>query len=84
MRKLAALTVFGFTAFMMLSCKPKDEKACEKLQKFVDNGKYSMEECKKDMEKVKKDCKNADAVFECLASKEKESDLKECEKKCEK
>ncbi|MDX9719322.1 MAG: hypothetical protein RBU37_01145 [Myxococcota bacterium] len=74
-----------FASVSLLSaCKTPEEKVCGHLQGFVDDGSYSEGECQKDIGRIKEKCSNAEAIFECFLTKDKEEQLRECEKKCEK
>ena len=83
MKALVTLVVLA-VALALGGCKKgtSDDDLCAHLGKFVDNGTYSKEECKKDLEGMKKDCKSWDAFVECAMSKNTEDALNECEAKC--
>ena len=71
-------------ALTVSACKSPEEKVCDHMKKFVDDGKYTDAECEKDKEKFKKRCKDPEKYFECLLTKNDEKALKECESSCEK
>ena len=84
MKKLAALFVVCAIPMLAAACKTPEQKLCDHLITFVDNGKYSKEECEKDKEKFGKKCKDPNKYYECLLTKKDEKSLKECESSCEK
>ena len=83
MKTLVTLVVLSL-ALALGGCKKgaSDDDLCAHLGKFVDNGTYAKEECKKDIEKMKPDCKNWDEYAACLMSKNAENELESCESKC--
>lgn len=83
MKKLALLLTLAAIPVLVTACKSPEEKICDHLKKFVDDGKYSDEECSKDKEKFKKRCKDPNKYFECLLTKNDEKSLKECDSSCE-
>jgi hypothetical protein len=76
------IALLGLALLASTGCKNKEEKVCEHLKGFVDNGNYSAEECKGDLADYKKNCSNPDDIFDCFLAAGKEDDLDKCEEKC--
>jgi|MudIll2142460700_1097286.scaffolds.fasta_scaffold898344_2 polyhydroxyalkanoate synthesis regulator phasin len=78
--------VLAFAFALGTGCKSKEEKVCNHLINTIkiDEGKYSADECKKDVDKLKEKCKNPDVVFDCTLEAKNEEDVGKCWDKCEK
>ena len=68
------------------SCSSKEEKLCDHLinEAKVDDGKYSEEECKKDIEKLKEKCSNSGDIMGCALDAKDEKAAGDCWDKCKK
>ena len=84
MKIALALLVSCALLLGLAGCKSKEEKVCAHMKTFVDDGNYSDGECMKDLNNIKEKCANADEVLDCLLTKDKEEQLRECESKCTK
>lgn len=85
-------TVLSFVAAALtigaIGCKgaPTQDAVCENMAKFMDEGKYTKEECTKDLNKhVVEKCSNVDEVYKCLMEAKDESGVEKCaESTCKK
>ncbi len=67
----------------LVGCKSLEEKVCNHLGEFVDDGDYDVEECMSDIGELKEECANYEEVMNCLLEKDSEGDLRECNQLCE-
>lgn len=88
--KLQGILVAAGVALLMTSafgCKgaPSQDEVCEHMAKFMDEGKYTKEECMKDLNKhVVEKCSNVDEVYKCLTAAADEAGVGKCEEVCKK
>ncbi|MBN1774680.1 MAG: hypothetical protein JXB32_25690 [Deltaproteobacteria bacterium] len=81
-RKLWLSVVLALVGLVALGtgCKSDEDKFCEAMRKLESS--YSDEECKGDLEDIKRSCTNADEVISCAAAAETEDAMRDCQKKC--
>lgn len=81
--RVSAILSFVGAALLVgaMGCKgaPSQDAVCEHMGKFMDEGKYTKEECTKDLQKhVVDKCSNVDEVYKCLMEAKDEGGVEKC------
>ena len=81
--RLFVLLVFAVTVVSFAGCKSNADKFCDHMRKIYGD---KMDDCEKDaLPEVQKQCKDPEAVFECVLATEDKKTADKCYKeKCEK